>query len=269
MLFDFLTRAFIAGIITATIAPLIGTFLVVRRYSHMADTLAHVSLLGVALGVALSIHPFISSIFVASVASVGLEYVRRSRNLGADMTLSLFLYASLALALVLFNLNPSPAADLTSLLFGSITTVSMTDLGIMAVLGVSVIITVLIFYKEFFVVSFDEDIARADGLPVTFLNIIIMLIAALVVAVAMRIVGLLLIGALMTMPVYCAFQYKKSFKITVLIGIAIALIAVASGLSASMYVDIPSGAAIVLVVTIIFLGTLVARHRFLKKNLIQ
>lgn len=265
MLFDFLTRAFIAGIITAIIAPFIGTFLVVRRYSHMADTLAHVSLLGVALGVALNIHPFFTSVVVAGAASVGLEYVRRSKQLGADMTLSLFLYASLAVALLLLNIFPSPTADISSLLFGAITTVSMTDIWIMVGLSSGVVALLLIFYKELVVVSFDEDMARADGLPVTFLNLLIMIIAALVVAITMRIVGLLLIGALMTIPVYSAFQFKRSFRVTVIMSIAIAIISVVCGLLGSLQFDIPSGASVVLVATGIFLLSLVIRRRRLVK----
>lgn len=269
MVLDFIARAFIAGIVTAIIAPLIGTFLVVRRYSNIADTLAHVSFLGVACGVALNIHPFISSIVVTTAASIGLEYVRRKKQIGADMTLSFFLYASLALALVLLSVRPTPGVDISSLLFGSITTVSLTDMWTMLALGGFVILTMMFLYKEYFVVSFNEDVARADGLPVTFLNMSMMVIAALVVAITMRIIGLLLIGALMTIPVFGAFQFKQSFIRTIIVSIVIALVSVVSGLSASLYIDIPSGSAIVLILTLVFLIALGVRYCLRKLGRIE
>lgn len=250
--YDFIVRAFIAGSITAIIAPLIGMFLVVRRYSLMADTLAHVSLTGVAVGLLTGLNPLLSSLITAIIASLCIERLRESKKIFGESILALFLSGGLAVAVVLLGLSHGFSVNLVSYLFGSITTVSKTD--VMVIVGTSILILAAVstFYKEFFFISFNEELAAANGLHVRALNVLIVVLAAITVSLSMRIVGVLLIGALMIIPVVSAVQFKLSFKGTLLAGIGISLISVISGLFVSYYMNLASGGTIVVIALMIF-----------------
>ncbi len=255
--YDFIVRAFIAGIITAIIAPLIGMFLVVRRYSLMADTLAHVSLVGVAVGLLTNLNPVLSSLVTAVIASIGIERLRESKKVFGESVLALFLSGGLAIAVVLISLSHGFSVNLVSYLFGSITTVSTSDIYIIAGASIIIFATVLILYKEFFFISFNEELAVANGLNVRALNILLIVLAAITVSLSMRIVGVLLIGALMIIPIVSAMQFKLSFKKTLITGIIISLISVISGLFASYYLNLATGGTIVVIALIIFCLSLI------------
>lgn len=255
--YDFMVRAFEAGLAVGVAAPIIGMFLVVRRYSLMADTLAHVSLAGVAIGLLFSINPIFSAIALSLTAALGIEGLRSSRRVFGESVLALFLSGSLALAVVILSVAKGFNTNLFSYLFGSISTVSITDLWVVLTLAVVVIVTVMFLYKELFFVSFDEELAKASGLPVRVLNLVTVMLAALAVALSIHIIGVLLIGALMVIPVLSATQYGKGFKETLFISVIFSLVSVVSGLFISYYFDLASGGTIVLVALAIFLMSLV------------
>jgi zinc transport system permease protein len=254
--YSFMVRAFEAGIAIAVIAPLIGMFLVVRRYSLLADTLAHTSLAGVAIGLLFRINPVLSAIILSVVASLGIEQLRASRRVFSESVLALFLSGSLALAVVILSLAKGFNASLFGYLFGSISTVSQTDVWIIVALAVMVFLNVVLLYKELFFVSFDEELAQASGLPVRRLNFTIVLLAAITVALSIRIVGVLLIGALMVIPVISAVQYGRGFRTTLILSVIFSLLSVLIGLFTSYYFNLASGGAIVLVALVIFLLSL-------------
>lgn len=245
-----------AGIIIGLVAPLIGIFLVVRRYSLMADTLAHVSLVGVAIGLLTKTSPVINATVVAVLAGVGIEKLRRVKNVFGESAVALFLWAGLACAIVLISIAKGFNVDLFSFLFGSITTVSTEDLYFIAVVAIIVSTVVVLLYKELFVVSFNEELAQADGIEVDRYNLVIVILAALTISLSMRIVGVLLIGALMIIPVLAAMQFNRNFKQTMVLAVLISLLAVVTGLCFSYYFDIASGGAIVLTAVGFFLLSL-------------
>lgn len=251
-----MVRAFEAGIAIGIIAPLIGMFLVVRRYSLLADTLAHTSLAGVAIGLLFRINPVLSAIVLSVIASLGIEQLRASRRVFSESVLALFLSGSLAVAVVILSLAKGFNAGLFGYLFGSISTVSQTDVWVIVALAVMVFLNVVLLYKELFFVSFDEELAQASGLPVRRLNFTIVLLAAITVALSIRIVGVLLIGALMVIPVISAIQYGRGFRATLILSVIFSLLSVLVGLFASYYFNLASGGAIVLVALIIFLLSL-------------
>ena len=250
--FDFMRRAVVAGIVIAVTAPMVGMFLVVRRYSLMADTLAHVSLMGVAIGLLSGIHPVATAAAVTVVAAVGIDRLRSSRKMFGESVLALFLSGSLAVSAVLLSISKGFNANLLSILFGSIATVSPSDLMMIVILAVVSAAVIVALYKELFLVAFDEDLARANGLPVDGCNAALMVVSAITVAVAMRVVGVLLIGALMVIPVMSAALYGYSFKHTLLLAIAFSLISVASGLLISTAFDLAVGGTIVVVALLVF-----------------
>jgi zinc transport system permease protein len=251
--YDFMQRAFIAGIIIGIIAPLIGIFLVVKRYSLIADTLSHVSLLGVAGSILLKINPIFGALVVSILASFGMEELRGSKRIFGESVLAIFLSGSLAVALILIGLARGLNVNFFSYLFGSISTVSSEDLYLMLLFGVVVIGMIFTNYQKLFLISFDEEVAKAAGLTVKTYNLILIMLAAITVSLAMRVVGVLLVGSLMVVPVLSAMQYHLSFKKTQILAIIISLIAVIVGLYSSFYIDIPSGGTIVVVTLVFFI----------------
>jgi zinc transport system permease protein len=163
--YDFIIRGFEAGIIIGLIAPLIGIFLVLRRYSLIADTLSHVSLAGVAIGLLLKVNPIITAIAAALISSLAIERLRLSKKVYGESALAIFLSGSLALAIVILSLAHGFNTNLFNYLFGSIVTVKQTDIYIILGLGVVVMLTLLAFYKELVYVTFDEEAAEVSGIP--------------------------------------------------------------------------------------------------------
>ncbi|GMU25709.1 MAG: ABC transporter [Candidatus Uhrbacteria bacterium] len=257
--YDFMIRAFLAGIVVAVIAPLIGVFLVVRRYSLLADTLSHVSLLGVAAGAVFRFNPMVGAIAVSVLAALGIDRLREKRKMFGESVLALFLSGSLALAIVLLGVSHNLNVNIFSYLFGSIATVSAGDVRLVAVLGVAVLAATILLFRKIFVVAYDEELAKAGGLPVRALNTALMLLAGITVSLSIRVVGVLLVGALMVIPVLTTSQFSKSFFKTTVHSIALSLIAVIAGLFASFYLDIPSGGTIVVIALLMFAASLVGK----------
>ena len=255
-------RAFEAGIAIGVVAPLIGMFLVVRRYSLMADTLAHVSFAGVAIGLLLKINPIFTAIGLSVIAGFGIEALRSSRRVFGESVLALFLSGSLAIAVIILSLSKGFNANLFSYLFGSISTVTTTDLVVIVTLAVVVFLDVIFLYKELFFTSFDPELAEASGLPVKMINLTMVTLAAVAVAISITIVGVLLVGALMVIPVISAMQYGHGFRHTLILSVIFSLVSVVFFLFASYYYDLASGGAIVVVALIIFLLSLA----LVKKN---
>jgi zinc transport system permease protein len=254
--YDFMLRAFAAGLMIAILAPAIGIFLVVKRYSLLADTLSHVSLVGVALSALVGINPMVGALITSSVAALGIEELRTRRKLFGESLLALVLSGSLALAIILFGFTRGQSANLLSILFGSITTVTSFDLWLIGVFGLAVLGIVLAGFKTFFLVAYDEELARANGVPVRLLNAVLVILAAITVSLSLRIVGTLLVGALMVIPVLTATQFKQSFSRTFRIALVISVLSVVIGLFTSFYFDLPSGGSIVLMSLVFFVSSL-------------
>lgn len=254
--YDFMIRAFQAGLVTAVVAPTIGMFLVMRRYSFMADTLAHVSLAGVSIAALTGTQPIFAAMALSIAAAGCTEALRRDGRVLGESALSLFLSGGLALSAVLLSISRS-GSNLSAILFGSITTVTHDDLKIVLALGVLVVAVITILYKDLFASSFDEDLALVSGLPARLLNLVLLVLAAITVSTSMRIVGVLMVGALMVIPVIAAMQWQRGFRQTWGIAVLIALLSVVIGLVISFYAGLASGGTIVLVsIGFFFLGAL-------------
>lgn len=250
--YDFIIRGLEAGIIVSLIAPVIGIFLVLRRYSLIADTLSHVSLAGVAIGLLLKINPIITAIAASLGSSIVIERLRVSRKVYGESALALFLSGSLALAVVLLSLGHGFNSDLFNYLFGSIVTVKQSDVALIFVLGLLVLISLAVFYKELVFISFDEEAAQVSGIPTGRINTLLITLAALTVSLAIPTVGILLVSALMVIPVVTALQLRKDFKQTILYAQGFSLFSVIAGVIASFYLNLAAGGTIVLIMLIIF-----------------
>jgi zinc transport system permease protein len=250
--YGFVARAFEAGLIVAIIAPLIGIFLVLRRYSLIADALSHISLAGVALGLLLNVNPLITALIASVVSSVFIERLRLSKKVYGDTALALFLSGSLALAIVIIGFAHGASVDLFSYLFGSIVTVTESNIATIAVIGIIVIASIVLFYKELVFVTFDEVGAQVSAIPTRLINTVLIMLAAVTVALSIPIVGVLLISALLIIPVTAALQFHVSFKKTIMIAECISIFSVLSGIVASYYFNTSTGATIVLIAIILF-----------------
>jgi zinc transport system permease protein len=258
--YDFMQRALVAGALTALICPAIGVFLVPRRLSLIADTLAHIALAGVALGLVLGASPLLGALVVTLLGAVGIEGLRARGALAGDASLAVFLSGGFALAVVLISLARGFNADLFAVLFGSILTVSPTDIWLILGLAAVVGVTIGTFYRQLFTVTMNEDLARTSGIPVAILNLILTLLTALTTVVAMRMVGVLLVSAMIVIPTLTGFALGRSFRQALAIGIAMALVSVASGLIAAFYLRLAAGGAIVLTALAIFAAASLVRR---------
>ncbi len=250
--YGFIVRGLEVGLIIGIIAPLIGIFLVLRRYALIADTLAHVSLAGVALGLLFGISPLITAIIAATASSVVVERLRLSKKVYSDAALSIFLSGSLALAIVIISVAKGFSVDLLNYLFGSIITVKSMELNIIFTLGIVVVVAVLAFYRQLVYITFDEEAAQVSGIKTRFINIVMVVLAAFTVSLAIPIVGTLLIAALVVIPVVSALQLKKGFLATIFYAEAISVFSVLAGIISSFYLNTPAGGTIVLLTVIIF-----------------
>jgi zinc transport system permease protein len=250
--YSFMDRAFAAGMMIAVVAPLIGNFLVIKRFSLIADTLAHLALAGVAIGLLTNTQPLSATIVLTAVAAIGIERLRATKDIPADAVLAMFLPGGLALAIVLISFANGFNVDLFTYLFGSIMTVKESEIRLIMGMGIATVIVILLLYKKLLYASFDEESARASGVPVEPVNIILIVLTAIAVSLAMRVVGILLVGALMVIPVVTAMQLGRSFLQGMFLSVFFALTAVIAGLFIAYYLNVPAGGAIVLLSLIIF-----------------
>ncbi|SFV74546.1 Zinc ABC transporter, inner membrane permease protein ZnuB [hydrothermal vent metagenome] len=259
--YEFMQRAFLAGIMIALLASVSGVFVVLKRYSLMSETLAHSALVGVAVGLIAGYDPLWMAVIVAIIIAWLIEFLRTSFSLYSDSVLSIILSGALALAIILVSLGGAFNTSLFSYLFGSILAVSNEDL--ITILGVGFVALglLLLFSKELYFITYDEEVAQVSGIKVKALNFLLVTIVAIIVALSIRVVGSLLISALMVIPTVSALQYKKSFFQTILLSVLFAIIGVISGMVISFYFSLPSGATIVLSVLVLFIFSLVINKK--------
>lgn len=244
--YDFMIRALIAGLLVAFTVPVMGSFLVARRYSLIADSLAHVSLAGIGAGLLLGTTPVFLAVPITALGAILLEWLRQNRRLSGEIGLAILMSGGLALAVVLANLAKGANTDFSSYLFGSITTTTIQDVITLAIASIVVLIIVAINYRGLLHIAFDEDSARISGYRVTWLNYLLAVMTAVMVVLSLRIVGGLLISALLVIPVVIASQLVKSFLHTILLAIVVAILAVIAGLVLAFYAGLAAGGAIVL-----------------------
>ena len=259
--YEFMQRAFIAGILIATLASISGTFIVLKRYSLMSETLAHSALVGVAVGLVAGYNPLWMAVFVAVIAAWLIEYLRSSFAIYSDAILSILLSGSLAVAIIIVSLGGAFNNSLFSYLFGSILSVSSEDVVTILIFGSISLIMLIAFSRELYFIAYDEEVAKTSGIRVKFLNFLLVTVVAIIIALSIRVVGSLLIGALMVIPTVAALQYRVKFLNTVLISLFIALFSVIVGMTFSFYFSLPSGATIVLCVISIFIVSLVVNRK--------
>lgn len=274
---EFMRNALIAAFVVGLAAPMVGIFLVQRRLSLIGDGLGHVALAGVAIGVVTQSSPVWAALVAAVVAGVVIELIRARGHTSGDVALALMFYGGIAAGVVIINkVDGAQTGNLTGYLFGAITTTSRADVVAFTALSALIVAVVLVLRQRLFAVAGDEEYARASGLPVLALNIVLAVLTAVTVVVAMRVIGLLLISALMIIPNAAAQQVAGSFRSALWWAVGLGVVASVGGVVTSYYADTASGGTIVLLAIAMFVlaalaGTVArvvatARHRHAERH---
>jgi zinc transport system permease protein len=248
----FMQRALLAGLVVGVFAPMIGAFLVQRRMSLIGDGIGHVAFAGVAVGLLFRVWPIWTALAAALVGALVLEWLRARGRAAGDLALALIFYSGIAAGVVLVGLAGSLSANIFSYLFGAILTVDGSELVAIVALGLGVLAVITAFRSALFAVASDEEWARAAGYPVGFLNATLAVITAVAIVAAMRVVGILLIAALMVLPVASAQLVARSFRGALGWAVGIGVGSVIVGLAAARIVGLAPGATIVLVAALVF-----------------
>jgi zinc transport system permease protein len=243
---DFVVFALLAALFTGLAAPAVGTYLVQRRLALMGDGIGHVAVTGVALGLLTGATPTLTAVVVAIAGAVVIEVVREKGRTSGDVALAMMFYGGIAGGVLVTGLAGQSANTLNSYLFGSILTLSPTDVWVTVVLAVVVVLVAVGLGPQLFAVAQDQEYARVAGLNVRFYNVLVAVLAAVTVTLSMRTVGLLLVSALMVVPVATAQQLTQAFRTTLLAAMGVGTVASVGGVLTSAYVNVSPGATIVL-----------------------
>lgn len=266
--YDFLRHTFLTGLLIGIIAPLLGTFIVVRRLSLIADALSHVTLAGIAFGLLIEkkvaagiITPLYSGMGFSVLGSILIEKLRGVYNAYQELAIPIILSGGVGLSVIFISLADGFNTELFNYLFGSVSAVSKTDF--YSILGISIVIMIVIrmFYKELVTLSFDEEHAIVSGIHSKRIHLLFIVMTALVIAASIRVVGVLLVSALMTLPVAASMRLARGFKQMLFLSIIFGEVAVILGLISGYYFSIPPGGTIV-VISIIILLVSIGMKRF-------
>ena len=249
---DFFWRAVIAGVGVAVVAGPLGCFVVWRRMSYLGDTMAHSSLLGVALGYYLEVNIMLGVFAVAFIVAILLFLFQRQKQLANDAILSTLSHASLAMGVLMISLMFWVRLDLIAYLFGDILAVSLVDLYWIYGGGFLILLILFFFWRPLLAITFDHELAQAEGIDVVKVELLFMLLIAVVIALSIKIIGILLVTSLLIIPVSAARRFSKTPEQMALLAALIGMVSVGLGLSASLQIDTPSGPSIVIVAVMFF-----------------
>lgn len=253
---EFMRNSLIAAMLVGASAPLVGVFLVQRGMSLIGDGMGHVALAGVGVGVLTQSSPVLAALVVVVIAAVAIELLRHFGRTSGDLALAVMFYGGIAAGVVILAKAPQGSStNLQGYLFGALNTVSRSDLVAFAVLAGVVLVTVLLLRERLFAVAQDEEYARASGLPVLATNILLAVLTGVTVVISMRVIGLLLISALMILPNATGQRLGRSFRSSLVWAVLVGLATSIGGVFASFYGNTPSGATIVLLAIIAFIAT--------------
>lgn len=251
--YSFMQRAFFAGLFIAITCAILGVFLVLRKDAMLGHGLAHVTFGGVALGLFLNILPLTAALCVAIVSALGIIKLREKAGIYEDTAIGIFSSIGMAAGIILASLAGGFNVGLMSYLFGNILAISKTEVWTSMVLTIIAFVTIIIFYQKFLFITFDPDSAKASGIRVRRFESILILLTAVVVVLGMKIVGLLLVTALIVIPAAAGLQIAGSFFQAIVISIMVSVFSVSIGLYLAFHLNLPASGTIILLAALFFL----------------
>ncbi len=249
---QFMQNAFLAGMMLSFVLAVVSFFVVLRRLSFIGVGVAHSAFGGVALGALLGISPTLTAIGFAVVVANAIGYIGKEDLLSTDTAIGIFFPLAMALGVIFIGMSDQYNVDLFGYLFGNILAITRQDLIVIAVFGGLVLLSTVLFFKELLFVAYDREVALVSGMPVAFLDHFFLTILALSVVISMKIIGIILVSALLVIPGAAASQITRRYDSMIAFSILIALISTSGGLIISYYADLPSGATIVSLASFIF-----------------
>ncbi|WP_074629063.1 metal ABC transporter permease [Streptococcus equinus] len=249
--YDFMQRAIMAVIAISVFAPILGIFLILRHQSLMSDTLSHVSLAGVALGILLGKSTTWSTVIVVTIAAIVLEYLQTVYKHYIEISTAILMSLGLAVALIVTSKSENASGvNLEQYLFGSIVTINMGQVIALFAIAVIVLILTLLFIRPMYVLTFDEETAFVDGLPVRLMSLLFNIVTGVAIALTIPAAGALLVSTIMVLPASIAMRLGKNFRSVIFIGVLVGFIGMVTGIITSYYWETPASATI----TVIFVG---------------
>jgi manganese/iron transport system permease protein len=262
--FAFMQRAFLGGVLVGTICALVGTYVVLRGLAFVGDALAHAAFPGVVIAYLLKGNIYLGAAIFALATALGIGLISRRARMSYDTAIGILFAGAFALGVLLMSTIRGYTVDLFSFLFGNILGISERDLLLVGLLGAVVVLTIALFYKELLLLSFDPTVAEAMGYPVQALNYLLLALIALTIVISIQAVGIILVVALLVTPSATALLLTERFFRMMLLGIVLAALAAVVGLYLSFYLNVASGAAIVLVSTCLFFVVLAGRRAIVR-----
>ncbi len=244
--YEFMRNALLAGLLAAVACGIVGVYVVVKKIVFISGGIAHASFGGIGLGYFLGINPIIGALFFSLASGLAIGGVTRRTKLPEDTAIGILWAVGMALGVVFIALTPGYAPDLMSYLFGNILTVPMSDIMLMLALDAVIIGVVVALYKEYLILSFDEEYGTTVGMPVEKLYFLLLALIALTVVVLIRVVGMILVIALLTFPAAMARQFTHNMKTMMFLSVLFGFLFTLGGLWLSYVLKLPSGATIIL-----------------------
>lgn len=257
--YSFIQKAFFAGSFVAIICAALGLFLVLRKMSLIGDGLSHVSFGAIALGLFFGIYPYYIAIPLVIIASIVILKISEKAKIYGDAAIGIVSAIGIAGGVILVSLSKGFNVDLFSYLFGNILAISRGELILLILLSLTVLATIGFFYWDLFSATFDEEYAKTTGIKINFINSLLTILTALTVVLSIKVVGIMLVSALLILPSVTALQISKGFKTAMLIGAIVSVVSVFLGITLSFFLDIPTGATIVLINVLFFLLALMIK----------
>ena len=269
--FDFIRYSLISGLLIGFIAPLIGAFIVVRRLSLIADALSHVTLGGISFGMFLLtiipvfsvINPMWFGILFAVIGALLIEKLRTSFSNYQEIAIPIIMSAGIALSAIFISLADGFNQEIVGLLFGSVSAVNISDLTTIIIITIIVLIFIVLFYKELFILSFDEEYSKVIGIP-KWIQFLFIVIVAMVISASMRVVGILLVSALITLPIAISMRITKGFKQLIALSVILGELSVILGLIIAFYMNISPGGVIVVLLVLMLILTMIIQKLKIK-----
>jgi len=263
--YEFMRNALIAAVLVSIACGIVGTFVVIKKIVFISGGITHAAFGGIGLGYLLGINPVLAAIPFSLLSAIGIGLISKKTKISEDAAIGMLWAVGMALGIIFIGLTPGYAPDLFSYLFGSILTVAFSDIIIMIILDIIIIGTVLFLYKEFQAISFDEEFSEITGVPTRILYLLLLCLVALSIIVLIRVVGIILIIALLTIPATIARQFTDKLKQLMILSTLSAIVLTVVGLWLSYLFDLPSGAVIVLMLAVVFLISFVAKKYIILK----
>lgn len=251
--YDFMVRALTASLIVGLICPLMGMFIVFKKLSLIGDSLSHIALSGIASATIVGVNPLIGSLVASSIAAIIIDRLRTYLKEYADLSIAIIMALGVGISGILISIS-NTNFDLFSFMYGSIATVSSEDIKIIIMVAIIIILFVGLLFKELLYITFDEENAKFSKIPVKLINTIFMILVAASITITLRIVGVLLVSSLISIPVATSLKVAKSFKQSIFYSILFGEIAIISGVLISFYLDIAPGGTIVIISVLELLG---------------